>query len=54
MQKIQQKPITKLYRNTWEEMGLKGSPITRIIPNKKGKGSYKRNKIKIKQLINNF
>ena len=32
----------KLVRNTWEGMGFIGSPQTRVIPNKKGKGSYKR------------
>lgn len=32
----------KLVRNTWEGMGFIGSPQTRVIPNKKGSGSYKR------------
>lgn len=32
----------KLVRNTWEGMGFIGSPQTRVIPNRKGKGSYKR------------
>lgn len=32
----------KLVRNTWEGMGFIGSPQTRVIPNKKGRGSYKR------------
>lgn len=32
----------KLVRTTWEMMGMVGSPVTRVVPNKKGKGSYKR------------
>mgnify|MGYP001000911641 CR=1 FL=1 len=45
-----QKSIIKPYRITWEDMGLKGSPVTKIVPAKKGKGSYKREKFSLIKL----
>ena len=43
--KIKLTPINEIkFRRTWEDMGFIGSPATRVIQNKKGKGSYNRRK----------